>query len=48
MADRKLEDHPEDFLTLRNLLARALGDPEEEPPPGSLWARLAGWWRNGD
>lgn len=44
MADRKLEDHPEDLRTLRNILARALGAPEESPP-ATLWQRLVSWWK---
>ncbi len=45
MPDRKLSDHPEDLHTMRNLVAKALGQPEVEPEV-NLWSRLVRWWRN--
>ena len=44
MADRKLEDHPEDLRTLRNLVAKAVG-ASEEPPQVTLWGRAVRRWR---
>jgi hypothetical protein len=42
--DRKLEEHPEDLRTLRNLVAKALGLPAE-PPRMTLWERAVRRWR---
>ena len=44
MADRKLEDHPEDLHTMRDLVAKALGAPVE-PRPVTLWERPVRRWR---
>ena len=44
MSGRKLEDHPEDLRTLRNLVARRLGLPEESARL-TFWDRAVHRWR---
>jgi hypothetical protein len=42
--ERKLEDHPEDLGTLRDLLAKRLGLPTDPLRP-TLWERAVQRWK---